>query len=129
MSEDDEHILDFSLLSGVSPSPSSLICKLSPFDREPSVEVLSSASMSPDSSFCKKGFRIKVLLASHASSLFVGYDEQHTLKICLMVEDFAGVLLLRRKVISKDFEDCAKKLTYLDLQEFEGIAAALRKWL
>jgi hypothetical protein len=41
-------------------------------------------------------------------------------------------------VISKDFEDCAKKLTYLDLQEFEGIAAAgisetaaaaLRRWL
>jgi hypothetical protein len=87
---------------------------------------------------CEKRFRIKLLLASHASSLFVGYDEQHTLKICLLVEDFAGVLLLRRKVISKDFEDCAKKLTYLDLQEFEGIAAAgisetaaaaLRRWL
>lgn len=64
-------------------------------------------------------------------------DDEHILDFSLL-SDFAGVLLLRRKVISKDFEDCAKKLTYLDLQEFEGIAAAgisetaaaaLRRWL
>lgn len=61
-------------------------------------------------------------------------DDEHILDFSLL----SGVLLLWRKVISKDFEDCAKKLTYLDLQEFEGIAAAgisetaaaaLRRWL
>jgi hypothetical protein len=61
-------------------------------------------------------------------------DDEHILDFSLL----SGVLLLRRKVISKVFEDCAKKLTYLDLQEFEGIAAAgisetaaaaLRRWL
>jgi hypothetical protein len=61
-------------------------------------------------------------------------DDEHILDFSLL----SGVLLLQRKVISKDFEDCAKKITYLDLQEFEGIAAAgisetaaatLRRWL